>query len=152
LPLPGELRFMDMYGTPDYIAPQVINRDCNLNAISGRNGVVFFEVLSGLLPAVMFAALSMTWSLRICINELLFDVPFGYLGLCQRLLSNIICSRQPERKTATARQAWASLFLKEARAVEDRHQGCSTCCLSLEAFFDIGRCCLWPLATLPLSY
>jgi calcium-dependent protein kinase len=43
-------RFIDMYGTPDYMAPQVLNEDYGPKCDIWSCGVVLFEVLSGLMP------------------------------------------------------------------------------------------------------
>jgi calcium-dependent protein kinase len=43
-------RFVEMYGTPDYMAPQVFNEDYGLKCDIWSCGVVLFEVLSGLMP------------------------------------------------------------------------------------------------------
>jgi calcium-dependent protein kinase len=43
-------RFIDMYGTPDYMAPQVFNEDYGPKCDIWSCGVVLFEVLSGLMP------------------------------------------------------------------------------------------------------
>jgi calcium-dependent protein kinase len=43
-------RFVEMYGTPDYMAPQVINEDYGPKCDIWSCGVVLFEILSGLMP------------------------------------------------------------------------------------------------------
>jgi calcium-dependent protein kinase len=43
-------RFIDMVGTPDYMAPQVFSEDYGPKCDIWSCGVVLFEVLSGLLP------------------------------------------------------------------------------------------------------
>jgi calcium-dependent protein kinase len=111
-------RFIDMCGTPDYMAPQVINEDYGPKCDIWSCGVVLFEVLSGLMPFsdVCDSERNDTVTQDNIVNEnYSFEDPIWNFisdsakGFVKHLLTF------EEKDRPTAEQALAHPFLKEAK-------------------------------------